>query len=82
MWQLWCWLFCKGLKNHKMIQHEGIRYDCNMCKYRATTKDSLRKHGLIRHEGERYPWKLYEYQGTTKNNLKKHKETKHDMNSP
>ena len=34
--------------------HEGVRYDCNQCDYRATQQSNLNSHMKSIHEGIRY----------------------------
>ena len=32
------------LRRHKKSKHEGIRYDCHLCDYKATQKGDLKRH--------------------------------------
>ena len=32
------------LRIHKKSKHEGIRYDCHLCDYKATQKGDLKRH--------------------------------------
>ena len=40
------------LKIHVESIHEGVRYPCDKCPYKATTISSLKRHGESIHEGE------------------------------
>ena len=34
--------------------HEGIKYDCNVCEYKVTRRNSLLRHVKSEHEGFKY----------------------------
>ena len=34
----------KGLRQHNMSKHEGVKYACNQCDYQATRQDHLTRH--------------------------------------
>ena len=38
------------LREHRQAIHEGIKYSCDMCEHRATTKSNLKKHKQLKHE--------------------------------
>ena len=41
---------CAGhLKEHVESIHEGVRYSCDQCDYRATTKGNLKRHEMFKH---------------------------------
>ena len=42
------------LKIHVESIHEGVRYPCDKCPYKATTISSLKRHGESIHEGVCY----------------------------
>ena len=42
------------LKIHVESIHEGLRYPCDKCPYKATTISSLKRHGESIHEGVCY----------------------------
>ena len=66
------------VKQHKEFKHEGIRYQCDQCKYAATTTSELKIHKESKHEGIRYPCDQCGYHAATQlRYLKKHKESKH-----
>ena len=46
--------------------HEGIKYDCNVCEYKVTRRNSLLRHVKSEHEGFKYYCKICEYNGTQK----------------
>ena len=39
-----------SLKLHVRVKHDGIRYPCDECKYKATTAGNLLKHTRKMHE--------------------------------
>merc|ERR1719319_725511 len=41
-------------KRHTDANHEGIRYPCSICDYKATQKSHLKTHVTAIHEGVRY----------------------------
>ena len=38
------------LKRHEEVKHEGIRYGCEQCSYKATRRDHLKNHVLSQHD--------------------------------
>jgi len=38
------------LREHRQAIHEGIKYSCDMCDHRATTKSNLTKHKQLKHK--------------------------------
>ena len=63
-----------ALNNH-MRTHQAVRerFECDICDYKATTKQSLARHHLT-HTGERpYPCDLCEYKATQKCHLARHR---------
>ena len=43
-----------SLKKHKMLTHEGIKYQCDACEYKAKQKGALKTHTMSVHEGIKY----------------------------
>ena len=41
--------FAGHLKEHVESIHEGVRYSCDQCDYRATTKGNLKRHEMSKH---------------------------------
>ena len=58
--------------------HKVVRYNCEQCEYKSTTKSNLKSHKLTKHEGVKYNCDQCEYKATTKGNLKRHKLSKHE----
>ena len=61
----------------KMSVHEGIKYHCDQCDYKATLKSNLKKHNMSIHEGIKYQCDQCDYKATQKGNLKGHKMSIH-----
>ena len=49
------------LRGHIKSAHEGIRYNCNICQYRATMKGDLTRHKESIHFKKRFPCQLCNY---------------------
>ena len=61
--------------------HEGVRYFCDRCDYKATTTSHLKTHKESIHEGVRYSCDCCDYKATRISHLRTHKQAKHkDMN--
>ena len=41
--------FAGHLKKHIESIHEGVRYPCDQCDYRATEKGNLKRHEMFKH---------------------------------
>lgn len=67
-----------NLKQHKAIQHEGVRYPCDQCKFAATSKVTLKKHKFNKHLGVRHPCDKCEFTSKSAAALKVHKKTRHN----
>ena len=57
-----------------------IKFDCDQCEYKATTKSNLRVHILSIHEGIIFDCAQCVYKATQKSSLsnKEHKKSKHE----
>ena len=55
-----------------MSAHEVIKYLCESCGYKASTKSHLRGHQLSVHEGVKHLCELCEYMASEKGSLTKH----------
>ena len=62
-----------SLATHKQSNHDGVRYDCDMCDYQATIQSNLARHKQSKHEGVRYDYVLCDYQSTQQGTLATHK---------
>ena len=61
------------LQKHKESIHEGIRYSCYICYYKATTLSSLTQHKKSIHDGIRYSCNICDCKATQLGNLMSHK---------
>ena len=57
---------------HTMSVHEGIKYKCDYCEYKAVQKGNLKRHTMSVHEGIKYQCDHYEFKATTQGNFKRH----------
>ena len=62
---------------HIKSKHEGVKYPCNQCDYKATGKRHLPQHVKSQHEGVKYPCNQCNYQGSY-HALKFHIKSKHN----
>merc|ERR1712025_571720 len=61
------------LREHRQAIHEGIKYSCDMCDHRATTKSNLKKHKQLKHELDKFfPCHQCEYTASTVSELTQH----------
>ena len=58
--------------------HEGKRYPCGKCDYKATERGSLRRHIGSVHEGERCPCGKCDYKATERGSLRQHIGSMHE----
>ena len=40
-----------GLYHHNKSNHEGVKYSCTDCEFKATLKQTLQRHLAVAHEG-------------------------------
>ena len=57
--------------------HQGIKYPCDQCDYKATQKGDLLTHLKSIHEGVKYPCDQCDYKATQKCHLLTHSNSKH-----
>jgi len=61
------------LREHRQAIHEGIKYACDMCEHRATTKSNLKKHKQLKHELDKtFPCHQCEFTATSVGELTQH----------
>lgn len=61
------------LREHRQAIHEGIKYSCDMCDHRATTKSNLKKHKQLKHDLDKFfPCHQCEYTASTVGELTQH----------
>ena len=58
--------------------HEGVKFDCKLCDYKANRKSNLSQHVKSIHEGIKYDCKLCDYKAKQRNSLTKHVESIHE----
>ena len=57
--------------------HDGVKYDCNLCDYKATQLGNLRTHVQSKHEGIKIPCNICDQQLNSKASLNMHMKAKH-----
>ena len=63
---------------HIKLKHQGVKYPCDQCDYKATVKNDLLRHIKSRHEGVKYPCNQCDYNTTQKTYyLLTHMKSKH-----
>jgi len=58
---------------HMKSAHRGVKYNCEQCEYKATTKSTLLRHVRSVHEGVKFNCEQCEYKTTWKTELQQHK---------
>ena len=65
------------LKSHTE-NHQGVRYPCNNCDYKATTRGSLKKHCMRSHDGIKYFCDKCDHISNSQSYLRRHQRTEHE----
>ena len=66
------------LKNHhNETKHEGMKYQCRSCNYRATLQGNLKIHRQAMHEGQTYNCDVCDFTASTPRTVGWHKKAKH-----
>jgi len=67
------------LREHRQAIHEGIKYPCDFCEHKGSTKSNLKKHLLIKHSENKdmYPCHQCDFQGTDLMSLSAHTSAEH-----
>ena len=68
-----------NLLTHVQSKHEGVRFPCDQCDYKAVQKPSLVRHIKTVHEGVKFPCEECDYKAAQKFTLMRHKKSKHAM---
>ena len=68
-----------NLKAHIQVQHEGIKYACNLCDFTYSDQSHLRRHIQSKHEGVKYYCNHCDYQTGYKGHLTQHMKSKHEV---
>ena len=63
---------------HQQAAHREIRYSCDQCEDKATTKEALIEHKKRHHDNNIFDCNQCDYTAETKGDLKKHTELIHD----
>ena len=64
--------------NNSHVCHEGVKYSCKYCRYKATQQSKLKRHQESIHEGVKFSCDQCKYHATQKSNLIAHKRSVHD----
>ena len=57
--------------------HEGIKYPCNKCEYKASTQSYLNEHINAIHKGKKFYCKHCDFKTPWRNHLRTHTKSKH-----
>ena len=57
--------------------HEGVRYSCDSCDYKATTTSHLKNHKESIHEGIKYSCDQCVYTASWRTKIAQHRKRKH-----
>ena len=57
--------------------HEGVKYPCDYCDFKAATNVNLRNHVKTVHEGVKYYCDICEFRTARVSRLNKHMRTEH-----
>ena len=60
------------------LDQKNVKYNCDLCDYRATTKVNIKRHLQSIHEGVKYSCKQCEFKATQKKNVKRHVKSVHE----
>ena len=61
-----------ALLNHIKSVHQGVKFSCNQCNYKARQKGHLLRHRKSMHEGVKFSCDQCNYDATKKNSLLTH----------
>ena len=67
-----------NMLSHVKYKHEGVKYPCSQCDYKATKQSNLKIHIEAVHEGVKYPYNQCNFKATRSMSLKKHIEAVHE----
>ena len=67
----------KHMLRHVRNKHEGVKYPCSQCDYKATQQNNLKIHIKAVHEGMIYPCSQCDYKTTRNYRLKEHIDLQH-----
>ena len=55
-----------NLQRHVESVHDGVKYSCESCDYKATTKGNLQRHVVSVHDGVKHSCEYCDYKATKK----------------
>ena len=67
-----------SLTSHQQSIHEGKKYPCRECDYKATTNSNITTHQQSIHEGKKFLCLECDFKATTKSSLTKHQQSIHE----
>ena len=67
-----------NLQTHVISVHEGKKFLCPQCEFKATQKGYIQQHIKSVHEGQKFPCPQCEYKATLKVNLQTHIKSIHE----
>ena len=70
------------LEIHTQGSHEGVRYPCDLCSYKATRIANLKQHKKSRHEGLIFRCKECDFKSVYVSGLKYHTQSVHLRERP
>ena len=68
----------KTLRSHIKVQHDGLRYNCDLCSFSSTGQSSLRLHIRTKHVGVQYKCDSCGMTFAPKGNLRLHRKVVHE----
>ena len=66
------------LSKHIKSKHEGVKYPCKQCDYKATRRCHLSTHIASKHNGVKYPCDQCDYKASNQSNLASHINYRHE----
>jgi len=70
-----------NLSKHNRAVHKQIRYGCDLCDYKSTTRGNVKTHANAVHEKFKYFCQFCEFQSGYKTHLKKHQKFHHESDA-
>jgi len=69
----------QSLARHNEYAHQGIKYDCNLCGFKLSSKKNLSTHTKTQHFKEKkYQCTICDFKATQNSNLKSHVRNVHE----
>ena len=67
-----------NLLRHFKAKHEGVKYVCSECDYKASYNENLLRHYKAKHEGVKYYCSQCDFRASIKDSLSRHFKAKHE----